>query len=191
MIKVIAFDYADVIAPSHVGKWTKKNLTPENNNYHYYKKNEHKWDTGQMNLNQLYDVLSHVTGTPNHLIWNTFYKNLEADKDIIKIIEKLKGSYKIFLFSNHLGELLRQLLKKQGVVNLFDEIIISSEHKLKKPDPEFFEVLINKAKVKNNEILFIDDRLENIEGALNLGINAFHFTTSKKLKKHLRSLNLL
>nr|MBI5455781.1 HAD family phosphatase [Candidatus Levybacteria bacterium] len=190
MIKVIAFDYADVISPSSVSKWVRENLTPKDNKYHHYKKYSHKWDIGEMTLNEIYDALSHVTGIPDHLIWDNFYKNLDVDREVIEIIIQLKKNYKVFLFSNYVGELLRKLLEKQKITNLFDEIIISSEHKLKKPDPEFFKILTNKANVKNDEILFIDDRLENVEGAKNLGINALQFIDSQKLLEDLKALNI-
>lgn len=190
MIKVIAFDYADVVSPSSFSKWVRENLTPKDDKYHHYKKHSHKWDTGQMTLNQVYDVLSHVTGVPNHLIWDKFYKDLDADEEVVKIIKRLKKNYKVFLFSNYIGELLRTLLEKQQIINLFDEIIISSEHKLKKPDPEFFKILIDKANVQNYEILFIDDRLENVKGAINSGIKAFQFIDAKMLLKDLKKINI-
>lgn len=191
MIKVIAFDYADVVSPSAFSKWVRENLTPEDAKYHHYKNHSLKWDVGEMNLNEVYDVLSNITEIPKYLVWNKFYKNLNTDREVIKLIKKLKKNYKIFLFSNYIGELLRTLLEKQKITDLFDEIIISSEHKLKKPDPKFFEVLLKKSGVSKDEILFIDDKLENINGAKDFGINAFQFINSEKLLKDLKDFKIL
>lgn len=190
MIKVIAFDYADVVSPSSLSKWLRENLDIKDDKYLHYKNNAHKWDVGEMNLNQVYDVISHVTGVPSHLIWDNFYKNLEADKEMVRLIKKLKKNYKVFLFSNYVAELLRTILEKQQIVNLFDEIIISSDHKLKKPDPEFFKILKAKASVRESEILFIDDRLENVKGAVETGINSVQFIDYKKLLKDLKEHNI-
>ena len=190
MIKVIAFDYADVIAPGPLSKWIRENLVPDEENLDY-KKNIYKWDTGRMTLNELYEVLERVTGTPADLIWKKFYEDLQVDTEIIEIIKKLKQNYKIFLFSNFHGELLRKLLEKQKIDSLFDEIIISSEYKVVKPDPEFFNILMRKAEVEKNEILFIDDKLKNIESAKKLGINTSHFQNSLQLKSDLEKVGVI
>lgn len=191
MIKVIAFDYADVVSPSAFSKWLNDNLLPKDHRYGKYRKHAHKWDIGKMNLNKFYDVISDLTEIPKHLVWDKFYKNLNTDREVIEIIKELKKNHKVFLFSNYIGELLRIILKKQEITELFDEIIISSEHQLKKPDPLFFKILTNKANVENNEILFIDDRLENVEGAKKIGINAIQFINSQKLLSDLKELKVL
>lgn len=186
MIKVIAFDYADVIAQSPLSKWVRENLSKEDDRYNHYKKHSPLWDTGQMTTEKFYQTLSEVTGISPNLIWEKFYENRKPDKEVVNIIKKLKKNYKIILFSNFLAELLRKLLVQQKIEKLFDEIIISSEHKLAKPDPDFFDLLIKKSQVKKDEILFIDDRIENVSGANDMGIKSMQFINSETLTTDLK-----
>jgi FMN phosphatase YigB (HAD superfamily) len=44
------------------------------------------------------------------------------------------------------------------------------------------------APIKNNEVVFIDDSMENVESAAKIGIHALHFSTSEKLQADLRAL---
>jgi epoxide hydrolase-like predicted phosphatase len=190
MIKVIAFDYAGVIAPGPMTDWAKKNLSRDSKDFKTYIENAHKWDLGEMSLEEVYKVISEITGMPKDLIWEEFYEKSIFNDSVVTIIKKLKSNYKVILFSNFIGELLRKLLSKYKIHDLFDEIIISSEHKLKKPHPDFFNILLQKSGVPKNEILFIDDRLENIEGAKKFGILAIHFKGSEKLIEDLKNLGI-
>jgi len=54
--------------------------------------------------------------------------------------------------------------------------IYSRDINVKKENPEFFKIALARHKnVKPNEVIFIDDRPQNIESALSLGINCIQF----------------
>ncbi len=190
MIKVVAFDYAGVVAEGPMTKWIRENVTPTGEKYLYYKQNAHKWDTGQMDLNEVYRVLGELTGTPPELIWDNFYEKSKANPEVIKMIKKLRKKYKIILFSNFISEMLHKLLEKYGIKDLFHEIIISSDHKMKKPDPKFFELLEKKSGVKKGEIIFIDDTEINVEMANAYGIKAFQYKNFNQLEKDLKTAGI-
>ncbi|MCL5970061.1 MAG: HAD-IA family hydrolase [Patescibacteria group bacterium] len=187
MIKVIVFDYAEVVAEGPILRWVKENIKPNDKKLLEYREKMHEWDLGEIAVDEAYEIIGRLTQTPPNLIWETFYEKSKSNKEIIALIKKLKINYKIILFSNFMGELLRKLLKKHGIEELFDEIIISSEHKMKKPDPKFFETLVKKAGVKKEEILFTDDKINNVEASNKFGIKAFQFITTKQLIEDLKS----
>lgn len=186
MIKVIAFDYAGVIIPGPMTQWVKNNLQENDEKWKIYNESARKWDLGQMSLDEVYKILSDITGIPADQIWDNFYLKADLNKDVVEIIKRLKRNYKVFLFSNFISELIRKLLDNHNITDYFDEIIISSEYKMKKPDPKFFELLLRTTGVKKNEILFVDDRKDNIEAAREFGIKAINFVDAKKLVKDLR-----
>ena len=76
--------------------------------------------------------------------------------------------------SNHLA-VINQYLESIGILKYFSHIINSSEIGVCKPDPEFFKILITKVKESPENILFIDDKPENIESAQSVGLNTFNF----------------
>jgi 2-haloacid dehalogenase len=62
---------------------------------------------------------------------------------------------------------------------------------MRKPFPEFYQVLLDRYNVKPQEALFIDDNFRNIQAAEKMSINSIHFTTASELKKKLQELELL
>lgn len=188
MIKVIAFDYAGVISPGPMSNWIKTNLDVNGKYFRYYKENARKWDLGEIPKEQIYKILSKITRVPQALIWDQFYGKAGLHTEVIDLIKTLKKDYKIILFSNFFAEILRKLLDKHDVTSLFDEIIISSEHKMKKPNKEFFNLLVEKSGVKKEEILFVDDTKEHVDAGNKFGIKSIQFSNARKLKEDLNNL---
>lgn len=59
---------------------------------------------------------------------------------------------------------------------------------IKKPNPRYFEDLKKKLNPDDDKhILFIDDKLENVEAARAAGLLAIHFKTDKQLQKDLQT----
>ena len=112
-------------------------------------------------------------------IWNAML--LDIPRERIEAIEKVKKHYKIFLMSNtnviHYNLYIRDLQLRFGY-NEFDELFHKSyfsfaEH-LEKPDPHFFELILDHEQQLPEETLFIDDSKKNIEAAQSLGIHTYH-----------------
>ena len=59
--------------------------------------------------------------------------------------------------------------------------------KMRKPFPEFYELLLKRYNVKPEEALFIDDNLRNIKAAEKIGLNTIHYTTSEDLIEQLKA----
>ncbi len=190
MIKVIAFDYAGVVIPGPMTQWVKNNLQENDEKWKKYNENARKWDLGEMSLDQVYKVLSDITEIPADQIWEKFYVKAGLNKNVLRLIKRLRKNYKIILFSNFISEPLRRLLKHHEIEKYFDELIISSEHKMRKPDPKFFELLVERANALKGQILFIDDRIVNIDKAQKYGIKTILFENAKTLESKLKSLGL-
>jgi putative hydrolase of the HAD superfamily len=58
---------------------------------------------------------------------------------------------------------------------LFDELVLSCEHKLLKPEAEIYELALGAAGARPAETLFVDDNPDNVEGALRAGLSSFRF----------------
>ena len=112
-------------------------------------------------------------------IWNAML--LDIPRERIEAIEKVKKHYKIFLMSNsnviHYDLYVRDLQLRFGY-HEFDELFNKSyfsfaEH-LEKPEPRFFELILDHEGLLPEETLFIDDTAANIEVAKSLGIKTYH-----------------
>ena len=120
-------------------------------------------------------------------IWNAML--LDIPRERIEAIEKVKKHYKIFLMSNtnviHYDLYVRDLQLRFGY-NEFDELFDKSyfsfaEH-LEKPDPRFFELILDHEGLLPEETLFIDDTEKNINIAKSLGINTYHISREELVR---------
>ena len=120
-------------------------------------------------------------------IWNAML--LDIPRERVEAIEKIKKHYKIFLMSNtnviHYDLYIRDLQLRFGY-NEFDELFNKSyfsfaEH-LEKPDPRFFELILDHEGLLPEETLFIDDTAANIEVAKSLGIRTYHISREELVR---------
>ena len=98
------------------------------------------------------------------------------------LIEKLRNKYpdiKIIIATNHLTY-VKDFINRNFDV---DDIVISAEINKIKPNLDFYQFILDKYNLKFNELLFLDDNIENVEGAKELGINVI------KVDKEMNLLN--
>ena len=120
-------------------------------------------------------------------IWDAML--LDIPRERIEAIEKVKKHYKIFLMSNtnviHYDLYVRDLQLRFGY-HEFDELFNKSyfsfaEH-LEKPDPRFFELILDHEGLLPEETLFIDDTEANIKVAQSLGIRTYHISREELVR---------
>lgn len=112
-------------------------------------------------------------------IWNAIL--LDIPRERIQALEEIKEHYHIFLMSNtneiHYDLYVRDLQLRFGYKqfdDLFDKSYFSFDTHLLKPDPLFFELILEQQNLKPNETLFIDDSPANIEVARQMGLHTYH-----------------
>ncbi len=112
-------------------------------------------------------------------LWNAML--LDIPRERIAALEQIRKHYKIFLMSNsneiHYDLYVRDLQLRFGY-NEFDELFnkayFSFAEHLEKPNPCFFELILDHEHLLPEETLFIDDTGKNIKVAKSLGINTYH-----------------
>ena len=83
---------------------------------------------------------------------------------------------RLALLSNGVPEIVARIRSDRDLAALFDAQVISFEVGLAKPEPEIYRVALEQLRAAPASTLFVDDRLENIETARELGIQTAHFT---------------
>ncbi|MCH9608927.1 MAG: Phosphoglycolate phosphatase [Chlamydiales bacterium] len=82
-------------------------------------------------------------------------------------------------------------IDKMGYYDHFDSLFLSFEMGCEKPDPEIYALFLDQIPFAPEEIIFIDDREENVIAARAFGIDAIHFTNISQLTKELVSRGLM
>ena len=156
MIKVVAFDLVGVLAFEKDIKLTDIESKLE-------KKFGHNIDDKSY-LEEFKDYSNVEIITKN--IINKLYK--VKNQDVINKLKKENKDMKLIVATNHLSY-VKDFIKNniQGI----DDILISAEINKIKPSKEFYQYILNKYNIKSSELLFIDDRLENVLSAKELSIN--------------------
>ena len=83
---------------------------------------------------------------------------------------------KLGMLSNGVPEIVERIRADHDLAALFDAVVISYEERLAKPEPEIYRVVLDRLGVPASDALFVDDRMENIETARELGLRTLLFT---------------
>lgn len=110
----------------------------------------------------------------------------------VEILKELKHKgYHLYGLSNWSAETFPIARAKYPCFDLFDDIVISGEVKLIKPDPAIFKLLLERTGQKAEECLLIDDSEQNIGVAKQLNFQTVLFRSAAQLRVELRRLNIL
>ena len=90
---------------------------------------------------------------------------------------ELRKRYKVYLLSNLYDtawDYTQDQIRKAGytVEQCFDQVFLSYEMQLAKPDPQIYKEVMKATGIKPEETLYFDDSRDNIESARQLGFQA-------------------
>lgn len=110
----------------------------------------------------------------------------------IEIMKELKqAGYPIYGLSNWSAETFPYARQKHDFFDLLDDMVISGEVGHVKPQPEIFQILLDRIGRPAHKCLFIDDSLANIEQAEKMGFATVHFQSPEQLRSALLELEIL
>ena len=121
--------------------------------------------------------------------YDTYWEDSITDvyHGTVEIVRRLKREgWPIYLLSNFSAEKFPLMQKRYDFLDLFDDMIISGEHNLIKPDPAIFQLTLERIGRKAGECLFVDDSLPNIEVARKMGFHTIHFQSPEQLERDLK-----
>ncbi len=121
--------------------------------------------------------------------YNDYFKFISLYLEVLKFIkEKLKGKYKIALFTNCRNIHINHSVKLYHYDKIFDKIFVSQTYCTRKPEIKFYKIALKEFNVKPNETIFVDDKIRNIIPANLLGINGIVYDGKLDyLKKELKN----
>lgn len=187
MYKAVIFDFFGVIYSDPANRWFQKHDIKRSGEYaDVFKQVDH----GFITIEQAFSELERLSGQSSEEIRAVFGQTDMIDHEVVEIIRKLKENYKLCLLSNASSGYLRKILADNSLDNLFEEIIISSDVGMVKPNPQIFELTLDRLGLGPNEAIFIDDWPGNVSSSEDLGIRGIVFTGAKVLKNDLNSLGL-
>lgn len=121
--------------------------------------------------------------TCDQLIEYWFSHDSHLNLDLLGELDTLRTEgFKTHLATVQEHERARFLWDSLGMRDHFDGLHYAADLGCKKPDIEFFQLVEKRTGHQPNEIFFIDDRIENVEGARKAGWNAALWTAHSNLR---------
>lgn len=104
--------------------------------------------------------------------------------DVVETLEALRalGVGTALLSNIHFD--LRPELKDQGILDLFDSVVLSYEHGIQKPDPRLFQMALDELGVEPTEALMVGDNPTNDGGGVELGITTLILPPREEFGPH-------
>lgn len=111
----------------------------------------------------------------------------EVDGTVDILRELHDAGITLFALTNWSADLFPVAVDRFEFLDLFEDIIVSGEEGVAKPDPEIFEVLEERVRHRAglDDCIFIDDSPANVLAAEETGMDAIHFTGADHLREDL------
>ena len=146
----------------------------------------HLLQTGKISVNEFWTMFNQKTnGTKIPQVKSDLFRlyfHPILNTEIAKLISDLRIKNRVICGTNTIQSHWENHLER-GDYALFDQTYASNKIGLAKPDPEFFKTILTAEGGHAENTFFVDDRIENVEAAKSIGINAVQFTTAKALIK--------
>jgi 2-haloacid dehalogenase len=119
----------------------------------------------------------------------TLGTTFDANIALVKSI-KARG-LPVYGISNWSTEKFSQVRPLYEFFNLFDDMVISGEVKIAKPDPRIYTLLLKRNHLNPAQCLYIDDSEDNCRGARQVGLQVVRYQSSNQLSQELHSGGVL
>ena len=125
-----------------------------------------------------------------HLRWDEMLG--ESFEGSVRILRELHSAgYPLYALTNWSAETFHIARERYGFLSLFEEIVVSGEVGVVKPDPRIYELLVERTGLDPRRTVFVDDRPENVRAAKKHGFIGVLFQEPGQLRRDLTGLGLL
>lgn len=105
---------------------------------------------------------------------------LQLYPDVLEVLTEMKKRYRLAALSDGQAVWAVPELRSVGLLDFFDPIIISSDLGYRKPDQRMFALMLEKMKLRAEEVIFIgNDMLRDVFGANKMGIKTIFFKSNQ------------
>ncbi|MDO8460028.1 MAG: HAD family phosphatase [Nanoarchaeota archaeon] len=198
MIKAIIFDLGGVLFFSDGGSYEGREKLAEKLGVDKKKlhdiwfKRKDLLITGKMSEEEFLKEVIKISATPlslNHLKRSIRELN-EIDNPMSEVLKKLKKNYFLAALNNEVKEWNEYRIDKFELNSYFKLIVSSCDVGVAKPDHQIYKILLDKIKIPADNLVFIDNREENLLPAKELGIKTHHFKNKELLLEWFKENNI-
>lgn len=147
-----------------------------------------QYNGGQLSDAEFLQELGKHLGVDAERVKQFLAKDEHLDERLLDYIKELKENYKIGLLSNIGRGGFERYFAGVNSDELFDDLVLSGEEGLVKPDPRIYELAAQRLKVEVDECVFIDDSERNCVAAREIGMESIVYIDFTQFKTDLVSI---
>ena len=147
------------------------------------------FDYGYITHDEYLAQLTDITGLSRDEITVIRAKYHVRNELLIEYVRELRQTYKIGLLSNIGSDsFYGELFTRDEVTELFDEVVLSSDIHIVKPQPEAFLSIAERLGVPPEECVMIDDLSDNVAGARAVSMIGVQYNSIEQLRGELEGI---
>ena len=185
MIKAIIFDCFGVLTTDHWKEFCAK--LPPGKIVEQAKAFNHDYDAGQLSSDEFVERIYKLTGRRVEQI-ETKTEISDKNYKLLQYITTLKPQYKIGLLSNIASNWVRDTFLTPKEQKLFDDMTLSFEVGMTKPDHRIYRLACERLNVRPKETILIDDINHYCQAAKEVGLKTVVYEDFIKMKQELEKL---
>jgi FMN phosphatase YigB (HAD superfamily) len=152
-----------------------------------------RYEMGLMSRQEFFEEIRKTTGFQGDIEeFGQFFADIFSPIDeMVGWHEQLKRqNVPTFIFSNTNDLAIAHIRRNFAFFARFDAYVLSYEHGAMKPDAKLYEVVEQVTDRKGKQILYLDDRLENVQAGVVCGWQVIHHQTPATTIERARKLGL-
>ena len=122
------------------------------------------------------------------LLQKSAVNRFRLNKTLIEFARALRPAHLVSILSNAGSDLRKNYIQPYGFEDWMDDIVISAEVGLVKPDAAIYQLALERLKLTAEQAVFVDDLAENVEAARQAGLHAVHHTGNRATLSALTAL---
>lgn len=119
-----------------------------------------------------------------------FWSGDRLDESLLDWIAARRGPYRTCILSNAWSGARKFLAGRPGVAAAFEEMVISAEEGLMKPQVEIYRRALERVDVAPAEAVFVDDVLANVQAAQAVGLAVIHYQPGLDVPRAMKALGV-
>lgn len=116
--------------------------------------------------------------------------SFEEQEEVVDLIRKLEGDYLLGLLSDMPSGWMDWLEDKFRIFRNFNTVVVSGFEGMEKPNPEIYQVMLERINCEPTECVFIDDFPKNLEYPKKIGMKTILYKDHRRLESELRKLGV-
>jgi putative hydrolase of the HAD superfamily len=145
-------------------------------------------DLDEITLDQYYQELAQAAHMPVEKAHQEMANEVAINTPLLELVDQLRATgLNVSVLSND-GSSLRGYMEDLGIARHFDTVFVSGELGMMKPDQRIYVHAARQLGVEPKEILFIDDKQSNVDGALRAGMQAAVYQSVTQVRNLLTDL---